>query len=277
MATLRVDNLSCGYGARTVLHELSFTLETGETLCLLGPNGAGKTTLFKTMLGLLRPLGGRLLCDGEDTAGWGRRRFAQSIAYIPQDHAPAFPFSAFEVVLQGRTPRLGALSSLGRHDEEMAREVMASLGIAALAERDYTQLSGGECQMVLIARALTQEPAFLVMDEPTASLDFGNQARVLGRIRSLARGEGRDGCGSESDNSADERDGGLGVIMTTHDPNQAFLLGGKVACMGRDGSFEMGEAATTITPALLRRLYGVEVEQAPLMVPVIGDTPDCPV
>ncbi|MDR2109259.1 MAG: ABC transporter ATP-binding protein [Coriobacteriales bacterium] len=249
MAKLRIDALSCGYATRPVLSGVSLELAGGETLCLLGPNGAGKTTLFKTMLGLLRPLAGKMSVDGEDTASWGRRRFARTFAYIPQEHAPAFPFTVLEVVLMGRTPHLGALGSVGRTDERIAREVLASLGIEGLAGRDYTQLSGGERQMVLIARALAQQPAFLVMDEPTASLDFGNQARVLSRIRTLARG------------SSGEP---LGVIMTTHDPNQAFLLGHRVACIGRDGSFVQGEACEVLTPELLQNLYGVEVGFAEL-------------
>jgi iron complex transport system ATP-binding protein len=240
MAVLRIEDLSCGYGSREVLREVHFELAAGETLCLLGPNGAGKTTLFKAMLGLLRPRGGRILYDDEDTALWSRKRFAKAIAYIPQDHAPAFPFTAFEVVLMGRTPHLGALSSIAGRDKDIARGVMADLNIDHLAERDYTHLSGGERQMVLVARALAQEPSFLAMDEPTASLDFGNQARVLGRIRALARDS-------------------LGVIMTTHDPNQAYLMGGKTACIARDGSFVIGPTQELLTPELLQSLYGVEV------------------
>jgi iron complex transport system ATP-binding protein len=246
MGELVLENYCCGYEGHPVVKGIDLTLSTGETLCLLGPNGAGKTTLFKTMLGLLAPLGGKMLLDGDDTSGWGRRRFAQAFAYIPQEHTPAFSFTAFEIVLMGRTPQLTGLSTISRCDEKAALEVMTSLGIEGLFERDYTQLSGGERQMVLIARALAQAPAFLVMDEPTASLDFGNQARVLSLIRSLAACDGAGG-------------GGVGVIMTTHDPNQAFLLGGRVACMGRDGSFVLGDAQEVITPALLRILYGTEV------------------
>jgi iron complex transport system ATP-binding protein len=239
---LRVENLACGYSkqAPPILQDINLCVTTGETLCLLGPNGAGKTTLFKTMLGLLKPLNGKMSINNENTADWHRRRFAQHIAYIPQDHTPAFPFTVTEVVLQGRTPHIGALGSIGRADAEVAKAALDSLGIAHLGSRDYTMLSGGERQMVLIARALAQQPAFLVMDEPTASLDFGNQARVLERVRSLAAS-------------------GIGVIMTTHDPNQALLLGGKVACMGRDGSFTVGEAKATVTPDLLHKLYGVNV------------------
>ncbi|MDR1082768.1 MAG: ABC transporter ATP-binding protein [Coriobacteriales bacterium] len=265
MATLRVEDYCCGYGKRSVVAGIDFELSSGQTLCLLGPNGAGKTTLFKTMLGLLAPLGGRMAYDGEDTSGWGRRRFAQAFAYIPQDHSPAFPFSALEVVLMGRTPQMGTLQSPTKRDEDAAMQVMVSLGVEELATRDYTQLSGGERQMVLIARALAQEPAFLVMDEPTASLDFGNQARVLSLIRSLAA----------------TTTASLGIIMTTHDPNQAFLLGGRVACMGRDGSFVLGDAREIITPELLNSLYGTEVAFAtattsagtaiPLCAPLLGD------
>jgi iron complex transport system ATP-binding protein len=263
---LVAENLSCGYGARTLLSGLSFELVRGHTLCLLGPNGSGKTTLFKTMLGMLRPHGGRLLFNDEDTAQWSRRRFAQTIAYIPQDHFPAFSFTAFEVVLQGRTPKLGALSAIGAQDEAVAHEAMASLGISSLERRDYTQLSGGERQMVLIARALAQQPAFLVMDEPTASLDLGNQARVLERILEMATGSA--GAGGAASANAGEGEGcgrhcgGLGVMMTTHDPNQASLLGGKVACIGRDRSFSIGRAQDALTPDALRGLYGVDVALA---------------
>ncbi|MDR2197394.1 MAG: ABC transporter ATP-binding protein [Coriobacteriales bacterium] len=252
MAQLSIENLSCGWAARTVLRGVYLSLSAGETLCLLGPNGSGKTTLFKTILGLMPPQAGRICVDGADTAAWGRRQRARTFAYIPQEHSPAFPFTVLELVLMGRTPHVGTLASVGRTDETIAREVLASLGIEALAERDYTQLSGGERQMVLIARALAQQPAFLVMDEPTASLDFGNQARVLSRIRTLARG----GAGEP-----------LGVIMTTHDPNQAFLLGKRVACIGRDGSFTQGDVREVLTPELLRSLYGVEVGFAELTAP----------
>jgi iron complex transport system ATP-binding protein len=239
---LRVQNLACGYSKTVapILKDINLSITCGETLCLLGPNGAGKTTLFKTMLGLIKPLAGQMSINGEDTSNWHRRRFAQHIAYIPQEHMPAFPFTVKEVVLQGRTPHIGALGSIGRTDNEVAMAALASLGIEHLASRDYTMLSGGERQMVLIARALAQQPAFLVMDEPTASLDFGNQARVLKRVRNLA-------------------DSKIGVIMTTHDPNQALLLGGKVACMGRDGSLVVGESAATVTSDLLNKLYDVKV------------------
>lgn len=247
-AVLRAENLSCGYGSHRVVDGASFSLREGEILCLLGPNGVGKSTLFKTMLGLLPSQGGRLLFQGEDTAGWSRRRFAQAMGYIPQSHAPSFPFRVREVVLMGRTPQLGVFSTVTRHDEEIAYAAMDDLGITSLAERDYTALSGGERQMVLICRALAQQPKALVMDEPTANLDFGNRARVLDRVRALA-----------------ER--GLSVIMTTHDPNQVFHVDGTVALMGPGGRFELGRAADIITVENLRDLYGVEVGLTSMTAP----------
>ena len=237
---LTAEGLCCGYGDIRVVEAASFSVKEGEVLCLLGPNGVGKSTLFKTMLGLLPPQGGRLLFQGEDTAHWSRRRFAQVIGYIPQSHTPSFPFRVREVVLMGRTPQLGVFSTVTRADEEIAYQVMEDLGVLALAERDYTALSGGERQMVLICRALAQQPRVLVMDEPTANLDFGNRVRVLERVRSLAAR-------------------GLSVIMTTHDPNQAFHVDGTVALMGPGGRFELGRAGEVITAANLQELYGVSV------------------
>jgi iron complex transport system ATP-binding protein len=262
--TIRAEGLSCGYGKTRVVDSASFSVRQGEVLCLLGPNGVGKSTLFKTMLGLLPAQGGRLVYQGEDTAGWSRRRFAQVIGYVPQSHAPSFPFTVRDVVLMGRTPQLGVLSTVGQRDTEIAYRVMEDLGIISLAERDYTTLSGGERQLVLICRALAQESKVLVMDEPTANLDFGNRVRVLERVRSLA---GR----------------GLSVIMTTHDPNQAFQIDGTVALMGHGGRFELGLAREVITEANLQAFFGVrtgltelvspEGERVMACVPFLGPAP----
>lgn len=238
---LQARGLACGYGSRAVLQGLDLTFESGQTLCLLGPNGVGKTTLFKTLLGFLKPLAGTLTCDGEDITRWSRRRYGTMFGYIPQTHASAFNFTVSEMVLLGRTP---ALSGVSQHvtadDRRLAQEAMEALGIAHLAERDCSQLSGGEMQMVLCARALAQQPAFLVMDEPTSSLDLGNQVRVLEQVSALG-----------------ER--GLGVIMTTHDPNQAFLLDGEVLCVLPGAGFLGGSVREVLTRDTLSSLYGVPV------------------
>lgn len=238
--TLELKSLSCGYDTREVLHDISFCANTGEVLCLLGPNGVGKSTLFKTILGFIKAKGGHVLFDGEDMREWPRKRYGQTIGYIPQSHTPSFAFTVFEVVLMGRTPFLSGISSVGKEDEEIVHDALSQLGIDHLAQRNYTELSGGERQMVLVARALAQQPTFVMMDEPTASLDLGNQTRVLERICSLS-------------------DAGYGVIMTTHDPNQAFLLDSNVICILDKDNILQGRARDVLTEEHLKSLYGTNV------------------
>lgn len=237
---MSVRGLACGYGTRTVLEGVSFDLEASQILALLGPNGVGKTTLFKTLLGFARPLAGEVAIKGRSTSSWSGRDFAREVAYIPQLHTPSFSYSVADVVLMGRTPYVAGMASPSAVDEDIAREVIADLGITHLAQRDYLSLSGGERQMVLIARALAQRPSILVMDEPCASLDFGNQAVLLEQVLRLSAG-------------------GMAIIMTTHDPNHAFLLDGDVLCLSRSGEARLGSARELLTPERLSALYGVRV------------------
>lgn len=237
---LEARGLSCGYGGRVVLSDVDVQLVPGQVLALLGPNGVGKTTLFKTMLGFLPAQAGEVLIAGRLAKMLSRREFAREVGYIPQLHAPAFSYSVRDVVLMGRTSHLLGLSSPGPHDVEAADAAIERMGIARLSNRDYASLSGGERQMVLIARALAQSPRVLVMDEPCASLDFGNQARLLEQVLQVA---------------AD----GMAVVMTTHDPNHAFLLDGDVLCLGRGGVAARGRAREVLTEDLMEELYGVPV------------------
>ncbi|GJE18293.1 ABC transporter ATP-binding protein [Methylobacterium marchantiae] len=241
---LLVRDLAFGHGARTIGEGIGFDLRAGEVLGLLGPNGGGKTTLFKTILGLIPAKAGRITLDGEDVARWSRARFARSVAYVPQAHAASFPFRVQDVVLMGRASRLGAFAVPGRADEAIAADALATLGIGHLAERSYTEISGGERQLVLIARALAGEPRFLVMDEPTASLDFGNQARLLDQVRHLSRR-------------------GIGIVLSTHDPDHAFLCH-RVALLHEGRLLALGPPEEAVTPETLRLLYGVEVAIVPL-------------
>src|SRR5262245_3807133 len=178
-AMLDVRELAFGYPGKLVGDSVSFALAHGEVLCLLGPNGSGKTTLFKTILRLLAPRGGRVAVDGEPIDRWSRARLARVFGYVPQAQLGVFPFTVHDVALMGRTAHIGTFSAPSRRDRDVADEMLAVLGIGHLGDRPYTAVSGGERQLALIARALAQEPAILVMDEPTASLDFGNQVRVL--------------------------------------------------------------------------------------------------
>src|SRR5277367_1260532 len=183
---LTAENLSVGYGDRVVGSGISLAVVPGEVLCLLGPNGSGKTTLFRTLLGLQPPLAGAVSIDGVPLEFLRPADIAQRLAYVPQAHVTEFSYTVLDVVLMGRTARLRSFASPGSEDLRVALNSLDSLGIGNLAGRDYTQISGGQRQLALIARALAQETPFLVMDEPTASLDFGNQAMILERIRELA-------------------------------------------------------------------------------------------
>jgi ABC-type cobalamin/Fe3+-siderophores transport system ATPase subunit len=237
---LEARRLGFGYRGRRVGSEVSLALEGGEVLCLLGPNGSGKTTLFKTLLGLLPPQGGQALLDGAEVAGLRRAETARMVSYVPQAHAAFFPYTVEEVVLMGRTAHLGVFSSPSRRDREVALAAIERMRLAHLADAIYTRISGGERQLTLIARALAQDARVIVMDEPTANLDFGNQVRVLQHIQSLARS-------------------GIGVLLSTHDPDQVFLCADRVAMLHEGRLARLGAPEATITPGSLKEIYGVEV------------------
>jgi iron complex transport system ATP-binding protein len=243
---LEAVDLAIGYPGHLVGAGISLTLDAGEVLGLLGPNGAGKTTLFRTLLGLQRPLSGVAMIGGEPLDRLPPAEIARRMAYVPQAHATEFSYSVLDVVLMGRTARLKPFSSPGAQDERIARAKLDGLGIGTLADADYTRISGGQRQLVLIARALAQETPILVMDEPTASLDFGNQTLVLACIRDLV---------------AD----GYGVLLSTHDPDHALLVAHRVAIMAEGGLASVGATRDVVTGPMLSRIYGttVRVEETP--------------
>lgn len=243
---LDLENLGFGYGHSIVGSGVTLTVGEGEVLALLGPNGAGKTTLFKTMLGLLPPREGEVRLDGVPLAGLSRTERAQRIAYVPQAHAALFPFTVLDIVLMGRAARLAPFSTPGRRDREIAAQALDRLGATHLSARPYTEISGGERQMALIARALAQEPEILVMDEPTASLDYGNQMRVLAHIRRLA-GEG------------------ISVVLSTHNPDHVFMIADRVALLHDGALAAIGKPGDVLTAERLKQLYDIDL--------VIGSLP----
>ena len=234
---LEIKNLSCGYGKKIIIDGFNATLSSGDILCLLGPNGVGKTTLFKTILGFLPAKGGEILVDGRSLRGFSRKEFARTISYVPQAHTPPFPFKVIDVIVMGRTAHLSSFASPGKKDMEAAELALEQLGVSYLRNRVYTEISGGERQMVLIARALVQGTNFLMMDEPTSNLDFGNQVRVLENVKQLAR----------------ERN--LGIIMTTHYPDHAFYCGSRVALIKRNNEYLEG-----ITAEHMDSAYGIHTQ-----------------
>lgn len=238
---LEAHDLAIGHAGKAIGRGLDLAVAPGEIVCLLGPNGCGKTTLFRTLLGLIPPLGGAIRLNGRSLASLGRAEIARMVAYVPQAHVPPFPYQVLEVVLMGRTSQIGPIAAPGARDRMLARAALARLGIADLADADYSRLSGGQRQLVMIARALAQEAPALVMDEPTASLDFGNQARVLAWIADLARS------------------GGHAVILSTHAPDQAFALDARVVLMHEGAIIATGDPEAVLTAERLAHVYGIDV------------------
>ncbi len=239
--TLEGRNLAIGYADRVVGAGLDVTLATGEVLALLGPNGGGKTTLLKTLLGLLAPKAGEVRIGGKALHALPAPERAKLVAYVPQTHIATFAFTVETVVLMGRTAHGSLFTRPSAADRAIARAMLERFGIAHLAERPYTEISGGERQLALLARALAQEPQFVVLDEPTASLDFGNQGKVMREIKALAAG-------------------GHGVLFTTHDPNHALRAADR-AYLLRDGvRIAEGPVGDVLTKAQLEAVYQAPVE-----------------
>ncbi len=239
---LEAEHLTIGYGDRVVGRSLDLTLATGEVLALLGPNGGGKTTLLKTLLGLIPALAGEVRVDDKPLAGRSARERARLLAYVPQLNTSTFAFTVETMVVMGRTAHGGLFSRPSAKDHGVARRMLERFGIDHLADRPFTLISGGERQLTLLARALAQEPRFIVLDEPTASLDFGNQGKVMREMRALAAS-------------------GLGVLFTTHDPNHALRAADRAFLLRGGARIADGDVNAVLTREQLERLYGTPVER----------------
>jgi len=239
--TLTVEHLRFRYEERlALLEDVSFTLAVGDMLCLLGPNGSGKTTLLRCLLGIHRLTAGSIQVGGRSLTALTAKELAREVAYVPQ-HSPAvFPYTAFDVVLMGRSPHLRGLVGPTATDRETTLAAMRQLGIAHLGPRRFPELSGGEQQLVLIARALAQGSKVLILDEPTANLDYGNQVRILHTLRALARE-------------------GYSILMSSHVPDHAFLVCNKVAWLKEGRLHGPGAPQAILTDAVLSNLYGTAI------------------
>ncbi len=244
---IEVSNLSFAYAnGQDVLHNVSFHLEAGCFICLLGPNGAGKSTLFKCMLGLLPGYRGKILIDGEDISGFTPKQMARRVAYIPQSTAPVFNYTVSEAVLMGTTALAGRFGSPGAREQQFADRALALLNLSHMKDKMFMNISGGERQLVLVARALAQQANVLFMDEPTANLDYGNQMRVLEEVRRLA-------------------ESGYTIIQSTHNPDQAFLFADQVLAVNKGRVVAQGHPKEVMDADLISSLYGIQVRVESLM------------
>lgn len=239
--TFTVEHGHFSYPSRTVLTDISFTVDAGEVLAVLGSNGVGKTTLLRCMMGLLPWKSGRTLIDGQPIQSFSHRNLWSQISYVPQAKGAAFTYSAREMVLLGRSAHLGTLQQPGKRDLEIAERAMEEIGISHLADKGCDQMSGGELQMVLIARALAAEPQLLILDEPESNLDFRNQLIVLETIWKLSK----------------ERH--ISAIVNTHYPAHALKLSYKALLLDQKGFHHYGPTAQVISEENMRKSFGVNV------------------
>lgn len=243
--SIEAKGLGFSYGGCEVLRNVSFTVPDGALACVLGPNGAGKTTLFRCILGLVEPNAGTVCVDKRPIAGLDVAERARLMAFVPQAHDQAFDYEVLDVVLMSSAARLGFFRSPGARERRGALDALERVGVGHLSRRSFLSLSGGERQLVLIARALAQGARVLVMDEPTSALDFGNTARVMRVIRALA-------------------EGGFSIVASTHAPELAYLYADMVIALAGGAVRVQGPPGEVITAEHLHELYGVDVEVASL-------------
>lgn len=237
-----VENISFGYSpAGDLLADLSFSVSKGDVVCLLGPNGAGKTTLLRCLLGIAKVRTGSIKVSGRNIGEIPAKELAMAMAYVPQAATSVFPYRVLDIVVMGRTPHVGFTAVPTDEDYDMAQAALAELGIEHLADCLFSQISGGERQLTLLARALTQQAQLLIMDEPTSSLDYGNQVRILRVVDKLAKQ-------------------GYSIIMTSHFPNHAFLLCNKVLIMKNGKITAIGTPEEVVTDSILSDLYTTRVK-----------------
>ena len=242
MGDYRVDSLGFSYPQNELraLNDVSLETRKGSITAFLGSNGSGKTTLLKVLLRVLFPDEGKVLLDGRDIQEYGREELSRKIAWVPQEEETSFPYTVAEYMLMGRAPHLGLLSLPSEEDVALIEELLEKLGVVQLRDRGVSNLSGGEERLIMIGRALAQEPDVILIDEPTAHLDLGNKVKVLKVIRELSTS-------------------GRTVLFSTHDPNEASMVADAVVVLDEGRVLDTGIPGDVITKDILQTIYKTDV------------------
>lgn len=239
---LGANHIAYTYPGNTnyTLSDCTFSVNKGDLLCILGPNGSGKSTLLNCLCGLLTPTMGEILLMGKNIHEMSPKHIAQSIGYVPQSQYSAFGYTVMDYVLMGRAYKIGLFEKPSKIDREIAGEALTVVGIAHLANSFLTEISGGERQLVSIARIITQKPQIILLDEPTAHLDYGNQIKMLKLIKKL-----------------NQR--GFFVLVTTHNPDHCIMLNSQVGILDKTGVLHVGSSEEMLSDDILSKLFGTKI------------------
>lgn len=238
---IEFNNVACGYGKKIVLQRINCSIELGDKVAILGPNGIGKSTLFKTVLGFLDVLEGEILLNNRNIKLYNVVELAKDISYVPQAKSYSYQYTVEDMILMGRASHIARFSKPKKNDIKIACNTMERIGILGLRHKYYSELSGGEQQCVLVARAIAQEAKFIIMDEPASNLDLKNQKKLLDVVNSLA-------------------DDGIGVLMATHSPEHVFATCNKVLLIDKYGTSIFGQMEEIMTVEKLKEAFGVELD-----------------
>jgi len=235
----KVENLKFSYGKKQILKGINFEINSSDIISILGPNGCGKTTLLKLILGFLKPSQGKIYFEGKDISKIKTKYFFQKVAYIPQIHDGAFGYLVKDVVLMGRMPYKSIFSNFNKEDKKITLEALEIMGIQHLKDEIYTTLSGGQRQLVLIARAIAQQADIFIMDEPVNGLDFGNQYKLLNKIKELSKKD-------------------LTFIKTSHYPDHVFFVSNEAIFLDQGKVLKKGDPKTIITEENIKKVYKID-------------------